>query len=107
MPAFVLLTRVQAGAPGSGADLRHLEERVMDHIRRECPDVTWRGSWALLGPFDYLDIFEAPDAETAARVSTLVRLHGDATTETWGAVPWDRYKTLLHRMPPDLVAARP
>lgn len=101
MPAFVLLTRVRSGAPESGADLRHLEERVMGHIRTECPEVVWRGSWALLGPYDYLDLFEAPDLETAGQVATLVRLHGASSTETWGAIPWDRYKALLHRMPAD------
>lgn len=44
---------------------------------------------------DYLDLFEAPDAEAAARVVMIVRSYGHAQTETWTALPWDRFETLL------------
>jgi hypothetical protein len=36
--------------------------------------VTWRANYAVLGPYDYLDIFETPDIEAAMKVSTIVRL---------------------------------
>ena len=75
----------------------------MGHIRRECPGVEWRHSWALLGPYDYLDVFQAPDLETAVKVSTLVHLHGQATTETWGAVEWSRFKEILESMPAEIL----
>jgi uncharacterized protein with GYD domain len=105
MSTFMMLTRVQPGGLSSGHSLRHLEERTMAHIRRECPGVEWVQSWALLGPYDYLDVFRAPDLETAAKVSTLVHIHGRSTTETWGAVEWNRFKELLDAMPPDIVKA--
>jgi len=35
--------------------------------------------------------FEAPDSETATKVSLLVRCFGHATTETWIATPWERF----------------
>jgi uncharacterized protein with GYD domain len=103
MPTFVMLTRVQPGGLTSGQSLRHLEERTMAHIRRECPDVEWLQSWALLGPYDYLDFFRAPDLETAAKVSTLVHVHGQSTTETWGAIEWKRFKEMLESMPPEIL----
>lgn len=103
MPTFVMLTRVQPGGLTSGRSLRHLEERMMAHIRRECPGVEWLQSWALLGRHDYLDVFRAPDQETALKVSTLVHLHGNATTETWGAIEWSRFKDLLEAMPPEVL----
>ena len=104
MQTFVMVTRIQPDGLASGRSLHHLEERTMGHIRRECPEVEWVESFALLGPYDYLDIFTAPDIETATRVATLVQIHGHATTETWGAVPWRRFKELLDAMPPELVS---
>jgi len=104
-PTFVLLTRVQPGATASGKSLRHLEENAVRHIESECPGVKWMHSYAVMGPYDYLDVFRAPDLETAAKVSTLVRIHGQATTETWGAVEWERFKTMLDAMPSELLGA--
>lgn len=76
---------------------------MMAHIRAECPQVEWLQSWALLGPYDYLDLFRAPDLETAAKVSTLVHIHGQSLTETWGAVEWSRFKGMLEQMPTDIL----
>jgi hypothetical protein len=99
MPTFAMLTRVQPGGLTKGQSLRHLEERMMEHIRSECPEVVWLQSWALLGRYDYLDLFQAPDLETAAKVSTLVHIHGQSLTETWGAIDWNRFKGMLEEMP--------
>ncbi|HTS90075.1 MAG TPA: GYD domain-containing protein [Gemmatimonadales bacterium] len=102
MPAFVMLTRVQPGGLSSGRSLKRLEADTMAHIRRECPGVEWLQSWALLGPYDYLDVFRAPDVETATKVATLIHIHGQATTETWGAIEWSRFKEMLEGMPAEL-----
>lgn len=94
MPTYVMLTKLSPEAltrPGSVIDLnRQVEER----IRRECPGVKWVANYAVLGRCDYLDIFEAPDTESATKVALLVRSFGHATTETWLATPWDRFTEL-------------
>jgi uncharacterized protein with GYD domain len=38
--------------------------------------------WACLGPFDFVNIVEAPDAETVARVSVRLGARGSAKLET-------------------------
>ena len=94
MPTYVMLTKLSPEAltrPGTVVDLN---QQVEDRIRRECPGVKWVGNYAVLGPCDYLDIFEAPDTETATKVALLVRSFGHATTETWLATPWDRFTEL-------------
>ena len=68
MPIFVMLTRLSPEAVRSPAALEQLERQAMDRVRQQCPGVEWLGSYAILGPCDYLDIFRAPDIETAARV---------------------------------------
>jgi uncharacterized protein with GYD domain len=75
--------------------LETLERETVRRIRAECPDVEWVNNCAVFGPYDYLDIFHAPDIETAAKVATLVRIHGSAHTETWPALEWDRFKEIV------------
>ena len=98
MPTFVLLTRLSPEAIRSPETLERLEREAMQHIREECPDIEWLNNCAVLGPYDYLDIFNAPDVETAAKVATLIRIHGHAQTETWAAVEWGRFKELVHEL---------
>ncbi len=95
MATFVMLTRLAPEAVKSPADLKRLEKAVEQRVRRECPEVRWMANFAILGPCDYLDIFEAPDEAVAAKVAMLVRSYGHAQTETWGALPWERYKKLI------------
>src|SRR3989304_4036579 len=90
MATFVVLTRLTPMAVKSPADLKKLERMVNDRIRKDCPQVKWVANYAILGPCDYLDIFDAPDEATAAKVVMIIRSLGHATTETWTALPWER-----------------
>jgi uncharacterized protein with GYD domain len=91
MPTYVLLTRLSPEALTTPDAVERLNRQVEDRVRRQCPDVKWLANYALLGPYDYLDIYDAPDAEVANKVALLVRSLGHATTETWVATPWDRF----------------
>jgi hypothetical protein len=54
----------------------------------------------VLGPADYLDIFTAPDIESAMKVATVIRTFGHATTEIWGATEWEKFTHLMRYPPP-------
>lgn len=95
MGTYVLLTKISPEAMSSPSKLRKLEKEVMEKIGKHCPAVKWVSSYAVLGPHDYLDIFEAPDVMTAGKVATIIRSFGHATTETWGAIPWEGYKAVV------------
>ena len=95
MSHYVMLTRLTPEAVKTPADLKKLEAAVAERVRKDCPQVKWLKSYAILGPYDYLDIFEAPDEEVAARVVMIVRSFGHAQTETWTAVPWERFESLI------------
>ncbi|MDP2726327.1 MAG: GYD domain-containing protein [Dehalococcoidia bacterium] len=60
--------------------------------------VKWVASYSLLGPYDYLDIFEAPDERLASQAALIVRSFGHATTETWTAIPWNRFLGLVKEL---------
>src|SRR3970040_1197636 len=99
MPTFIMLTRVSSEAVKAPQSLEKLEQDAMQQIRAACPEVEWRQSYALLGPYDYLDIFNAPDVETAVKVATLIRAYGRPPSEVWAATEWARFKEMLHGMP--------
>ena len=92
MAMYVLLTKVSPESMTAPAKLKELEEAVKKKITKHCPLVKWAASYAVLGPYDYLDIFDAPDDLTAGKVATIVRSFGHATTETWSAIPWEQFK---------------
>lgn len=99
MSTFIMLTRVSHEHLSSPQALENLEQEVMTRVRSGCPNVKWNQSYAVLGPYEYLDIFNAPDIETATKVSTLVRTYGHAEAEIWPATEWSAYKDLLHSLP--------
>ena len=99
METYVMLSRLAAGALESPKTLESLEKQVMERIRSECPQVEWVHNFALLGPYDYLDVFRAPDTETAFKVATLIRTLGHAHTEVWGATEWANFKDMVRNLP--------
>lgn len=99
MLTFIMLTRLSPDALSSPGTLEMLEQRVEEHIHNEYPQVEWLHNFAILGPCDYLDIFRAPDLETAMGVATVIRTYGHASTEVWTATEWKRYKRMIQALP--------
>lgn len=99
MKVYIMLSRLAPGSLESPNTLEDLEKKVMERIRSACPQVEWIHNFAVLGPYDYLDIFRAPDTETAFKVSTLVRTLGHAHTEIWEATEWTKFKDLIRKLP--------
>lgn len=99
MPSFVMLTQLSHGSLRSPAALEELERQVMKRIRAECAGVEWSESYAVLGPYDYVDIFVAPDNDAAMKVATIIRTFGHAQTEVWPATEWRAYKEMVRSLP--------
>lgn len=100
MMTFVMLTRLAPGTMRSPRELETLEREVMKRIRAECPETEWLHSFAVLGPYDYLDVFQVPDLEIATKISTLVRTYGHAVTELWPALSWAHFKDVIRELTP-------
>ncbi len=80
-------------------NLEELERKAMDHIQSQCPQVEWVHNFAMLGGCDYLDIFRAPDLDTAMKISAIIRSYGHASTEIWSAIEWEEFKDMAETSP--------
>lgn len=98
MITFVMLSRLSPGVLREPKSLEDLEKAAMERVRSECPAVEWVGSYALMGPWDYLDLFRAPDIHTASKVSALIRTFGHAHTEIWTAIEWQSFKDTIREL---------
>jgi len=99
MPQFIMLTRVSPQSLHQPKSFETLERHAAEQIEKACPGVKWIANYAILGPCDYLDIFEAPDVPAAMRVSALVRSYGHSSTEVWPALQWSEFKKIVHALP--------
>jgi uncharacterized protein with GYD domain len=77
--------------------LSQVAEYAINETDLRTAQVKWVANYAILGPYDYLDIFEAPDETTAAKVVMIIRSYGHGQTETWTAMPWERFEIVLPR----------
>ena len=100
MSMFVLMTRLAPEVLHDARDRRRRGKEWLDKVKAACPDVKWQAHYALLGPYDFMDIYDAPDVETAHRVSLISRAEGALTAETWPAVPWEDYLRVLEAVQP-------
>jgi uncharacterized protein with GYD domain len=56
---------------------------------------TVKAQWAVLGQYDFVNVVEAPDEKTIARVSMELGSRGTARYETLSAIPVDDFISAL------------
>ena len=80
MPKFVMLSTL---GPDGSARLRENPERLREvSAEVEAMGVTVLDQYAVLGQWDFLNIIEAPDDVTMARVATTLASRGTLKTMT-------------------------
>ena len=89
MPTFILLSSLSAQGVQT---LKSNPER----LREVNQDVEELGAkvvhqWATLGPFDFVNVVEAPDNATIARVSVALGARGSAKFQTLVALTIDEF----------------
>ena len=95
MPTFILMTKLAAGSMHDAHGVRSTGKEWLHKVKESCPDVKWLSHYAILGPYDFMDIYEAPSAETAHKVSLISRAEGAVSAESWQALPYERFLKLL------------
>ncbi len=95
MPTFVLMTKMSPELAGDPRGRKSAGRDWMRQVTERCPGVKWLGHYALLGQYDFMDIYDAPDLETAHKVSYLSMAGGAASAESWPAMPYERFIELV------------
>jgi len=98
MGTFVLMTKL---TPEVNRELKNREKigkKWMKKVAEKCPEVKWIAHYALLGPYDFMDIFEAPNEEVAAKVSMISLSSGALQAESWTAIPYNRFLDLVEEI---------
>jgi uncharacterized protein with GYD domain len=91
MPTYVLMTKLGSAALKDARGRRKAGQEWKAKVEKLVPGIRWVAHYALLGPYDFMDVYEAPDDTSAMRVSLLSRELGASAAESWPAVPYEAF----------------
>ncbi|OQX80501.1 MAG: GYD family protein [Bacteroidetes bacterium 4484_249] len=98
MQTYILLTKLAPEVSIKMKDREKLGHSWLDQVKAKCPDVKFISHYAILGQYDFIDIYEAPDAETAAKVSMISQANGAFHAESLAAIPYKRFLELTEEI---------
>jgi uncharacterized protein with GYD domain len=89
LPTYILLSSLNPGG------LETLKERP-DRLREVNQEIERMGAtvkeqFAVLGPFDFVTILEAPDNGTVAKISVAMGARGTVRIQSLAAIPVDEF----------------
>ncbi|MFC2027103.1 GYD domain-containing protein [Chloroflexota bacterium] len=89
MPTYVMLTNL---TDEGRKTLKECPERIKDvNIEVEDMGANLLHQYALMGPYDFVNILEAPDNETMARIAVELGSRGTLQAMTLSAIPIDDF----------------
>ena len=93
MPTFVLLSTLTSEGVQTIKNNPQRIREVNKEIEQLGAEV--KAQWAVLGRFDFVNVVEAPDEQTVARVSMELGSRGTSHYETLTAIPIDDFIAAL------------
>jgi uncharacterized protein with GYD domain len=93
VPTYVMLSTL---TPEGVQTVKGNPQRIRE-VNKEIEQLgaTVKAQWAVLGRYDFVNIIEAPDEKTIARVSMELGSRGTAHYETLSAIPVDDFIAAL------------
>lgn len=98
MATFVLMTKHSPKSMHDAEDRKKMGKEWLHKVRKTCPEVKWIAHYAILGPYDFMDIYEAPDIDTAHKISLISRSEGALEAESWEALEYTDYLKVLQEI---------
>ena len=89
MPTYVMLSSL---TPEGVQTIKNNPQRIRE-VNKEIEQLgaSVKAQWAVLGQYDFVNVVEAPDEATMARVSLELGSRGTARYETLVAIPVDDF----------------
>ena len=89
MPTYIMLSTL---TPEGVQTVKNNPQRIRE-VNREVEQLgaTVKAQWATLGHFDFVNVIEAPDDRTMARISLELGSRGTGRYETLMAIPIDDF----------------
>ena len=92
MATYILMTKLSPDLFLKIKERGKIGTEWINKVKEKCPEVKFIAHYALLGSYDFMSIYEAPDEKTAAKVSMISLSMGATQAESWTAI---RYKEFL------------
>jgi uncharacterized protein with GYD domain len=89
MPTYIMLSTL---TPEGVQTVKNNPQRIKE-VNREIEQIGARvvAQWAVLGQFDFINVVEAPDEKTMAKVSLELGSRGTAHYQSLAAIPIDEF----------------
>ncbi len=89
MPTYILLSTL---TPEGVQTVKNNPQRIRE-VNKEIEQLgaSVKAQWATLGQYDFINVVEAPDDQTIARVSLELGSRGTARYESMAAIPIDDF----------------
>ena len=92
MQTYILFTKLSPEATQQMKGRAKQGRAWLKQVHEKCPDVRF------LTHFDFLDIYEAPDDEVAAKVSMISLQNGAFHAESHPAIPYKKFLELAEEI---------
>ena len=91
MQTYILLTKLSPEIIQKVKSREQIGSAWLEEVKIKCPEVKFIAHYAILGQYDFMDIYEAPSNEIAAKVSLISRKNGAMTAESLSAIEYKKY----------------
>lgn len=98
MQTYILMTKLAAESGSKIKDRARQGQVWMKQVKETCPEVKFLAHYALLGTYDFLSIYEAPNPEVAAKVSMISLANGAFQAQSWTAIEYKRFIELTEEL---------
>ena len=93
MPTYIMLSNL---TPEGVQTVKNNPQRIQE-VNKEVEQMGAKviSQWALLGQYDFINVIEAPDEKTMARISLELGSRGTASYQSLAAIPIEEFIAAL------------